>query len=371
MPFTPSYRITTRIAGCLMRIEAAREAVFHLPITPGVLASLRETAKLCTTYYSTMIEGNLLTQREVGQVIARNEHFPGRERDEKEILGYYAGLAHIEQLAADRGRLTVKQIQTIHALVMSDGVKKKPKPTPFRGGQNVIRDSRSRAIVYMPPEADDVPGLMSDLVAWINQSMQDHVPCPILAGLAHYQIATIHPYFDGNGRTARLLTTLILHLGGYDLKGLYSLEEYYARNLGAYYQALTVGPSHNYYLGRESADLTSWLDYFCQGMTESFESVRKQTEAAAGQGDNDQSEALRKLDPRQRKALELFRASTTITSRDLELLFGISQRMARVLLADWVTDGFVEIVDTAKKSRKYALSQDGSMNHGTQKGQDC
>ena len=254
MPFTPSFLITTRIANCLIRIEAARQAMIHLPINPAVLASLRESARLDSTHYSTMIEGNLLTQEEVSQVIARNEHFPGRERDEKEVLGYYGALEYVERLAAERRRLSETQIKTIHALVMSGGSKRKPVPTPYRDGQNVIRDSRSRAIVYMPPEASDVPSLMGGLVAWVNRSMSEEIPCPIIAGLAHYQFATIHPYFDGNGRTARLLTTLILHLGGYDLKGLYSLEAYYARNLGAYYQALTVGPSHNYYMGRESAD---------------------------------------------------------------------------------------------------------------------
>ena len=64
---------------------------------------------------------------------------------------------------------------------------------------------------------------------------------PLKAGIAHYLHATVHPYYDGNGRTARLLTTLILHLGRHDLKGLYALEEYYARDLKAYYEALTVG----------------------------------------------------------------------------------------------------------------------------------
>ena len=68
----------------------------------------------------------------------------------------------------------------------------------------------------------------------------------------------IHPYYDGNGRTARLLTSLILHLGGYGLKGLYALEEYYALDLKAYYEALTVGPSHNYHLGRVEADIAGW-----------------------------------------------------------------------------------------------------------------
>jgi len=71
------------------RIEqASRKVMFHLPINPAVLASLREWAWLDSTHYSTMIEGNLLTQEEGSQVIARNEHLPGRERDEKEVIGY-------------------------------------------------------------------------------------------------------------------------------------------------------------------------------------------------------------------------------------------------------------------------------------------
>jgi Fic family protein len=63
------------------------------------------------------------------------------------------------------------------------------------------------------------------------------------AAVAYYQYATIHPY-DDNCRTARLLTILILHLSGYDLKGLHALEEHYARDLKEYYEVLTIGPSH-------------------------------------------------------------------------------------------------------------------------------
>ena len=176
------------------------------------------------------------------------------------------------------------------------------------------------------------------------------------AGIAHYQFATIHPYYDGNGRTARLLTTLILHMGGYGLKGLYSLEEYYARNLGAYYAALTVGPSHNYYEGRAKADLTKWVEYFCTGVAESFESVQHRAGEAAKSGAQDRSPVLRRLDPRQRKALALFKESNTITSRDVASLFGISERAARNLLTAWVENGFLVVADPAKKSRKYELA---------------
>jgi len=359
MPFEPKFTITPKIANSLMRIEAAKQTVQHLPITPSVLASLRESARLFSTHYSTMIEGNRLTQEQVAQVIEQQEHFPGRERDEKEVLGYYAALAKAERFAASSITVTEQHVQTLHALVMAGGGTK-VKPSVYRDGQNVIRDSRSKSIVYMPPEAKDVPALMHDMMAWIKESEPQELPCPIRAGIAHYQFATIHPYYDGNGRTARLLTTLILHLGGYDLKGLYSLEEYYARNLGGYYEALTIGPSHNYYMGRAEADITQWIEYFCDGAADSFENVRRRAQEAAGAGAEDSSPWLRKLDPRQRKALELFRHSDTITSRDVEKLFTLSQRAARNLLSGWIDQGFLLVADPARKSRKYGLAKEFS-----------
>jgi Fic family protein len=127
-PFAPNFSITSRVARALMRIEAAKQAVGHLPITPSVLATLRETARLFSTHYSTMIEGNRLTQEQVSKVIETQEHFPGRERDEKEVLGYYAAMEKAEQLAAARGPVTELHIQTLHALVMAGGRRRVADP---------------------------------------------------------------------------------------------------------------------------------------------------------------------------------------------------------------------------------------------------
>jgi Fic family protein len=199
---------------------------------------------------------------------------------------------------------------------------------------------------------------MKDMVTWIRASGRKELPCPIRAGVSHYQFATVHPYYDGNGRTARLLTTLILHLGGYAQKGLYSLEEYYARDLGAYYKALTVGPSHNYYLGRAEGDITGWIEYFCDGVADSFENVERRAREAADAGARDQSLLLRRLDPRQRRALELFRQRETITSFDVGNLFTVSRRTARNLLKAWTEKAFLTVADPAKKSRRYALADE-------------
>lgn len=352
--FQPVYTLSPQAVKDLMRIEAAKERVSLLPLSCSVLTSLRETARLYTTHCSTFIEGNQLRPEEVQSVLHLEGHFPGRERDEAEVKGYYAALSKVEHYAAQKEGLSERMVQTLHALVMAEG-RTLVKPSPYRDGQNVIRDSRSGGIVYMPPVAKDVPGLMRQLVRWIKDSVD--LPCPLVAAIAHYQFATIHPYYDGNGRTARLLTTLILHLGGYDLKGLYSLEEYYAKHLLAYYQAISVGPSHNYYLGRAESDITGWIEYFIAGMALAFEKVTDQILLAQNKGEKDHTLFLRQLDPKQRKALELFRNYALVTSQQVGNMFGFKPRTSSALCKKWVELGFLEVADKGLKSRKYRLAQ--------------
>lgn len=353
--FTPHYRLTHTILKALMRIEACQKAVSLLPITGSVLAKLRETSRYQTVHYSTMIEGNRLTQEQVIEVIKKDQVIPGRERDEKEVKGYYAALEAVQNAVTKNVPFSEKLIQTLHALVMSGG-REKVKPSPYRSSQNVIKESGSGRIVYLPPEAKDVPELMQGLVAWILEK-KETIPSPLVAAIAHYQFATIHPYFDGNGRTARLLATLIVHQGGYDLKGIYSLDEYYARDIHAYYEALTVGPSHNYYMGREEADITKWIEYFCVGMAEAFERVQMRAEKAAQAGSQDQTMLLRELSMPQRKVLELFREHALISCNQIAELFQLADRTARNWCAEWVSEGFLEVAEPSRKGRMYGLAK--------------
>lgn len=167
----------------------------------------------------------------------------------------------------------------------------------------------------------------------------------------------MHPYYDGNGRTARLLTTLILHKSGYGLKGIYSLEEYYARNLGAYYQALSVGDSHNYYMGRAQANVTKFVEYFCHGMAAALTAVRVQAVNAARRGSKDQSALIRQLDPRQRGVLGLFQSQGTATTAELATHLGLSPRTVTALCRSWVKEGFLALHDPSRKNRSYRLTQ--------------
>lgn len=349
--FRPLFRITPATAKALMSIEASREAVSALSVDVAMLASLREAARLRATHYSTRIEGNRLTEVEVEAAVGGGL-VPGRERDVLEVRNYYRALERTEELAARSGAIRERDIQRVHGLVMFG----RATSTPYRDGQNVIRAAGTRAIVYMPPEAPDVPSLMTQLFRWINENIEvAELPAPLLAGLAHYQYATIHPYYDGNGRTARLLTTLLLHRAAYGLKGICSLEEYYARNLGAYYRALAVGPSHNYYVGRAEADATGFVEYFCTGMADAFAAVRAQATRASNRNARDATADLRRLDPRQRRLLELFRARSVVTSIEIAEHLGLSPRTVTDLCRDWVEGGFLAMHDPSRKNRSYRL----------------
>jgi len=335
-----------------MRIEAARQAVAALPLNEQVLAGLRQSARLLSTHYSTQIEGNRLTQAEVKQVLTHGRPIAQRERDEKEVKGYFAALDYAESFAADHQALTEPYLRKLHALVMAAG-KTRCKPTPYRDGQNVIRDAGTGRIVYMPPEASDVPALMKDLLVWVNQQVAK-LPIPIVAAMAHYQFATIHPYYDGNGRVARLLTNTVLHQHGFGLQGIYSLEEYYAQNLRDYYAALDVGEGHNYYMGRAEADVTAWVEYFITGMARSFDAVREKMQQSAGAGDR--TEWIRSLDARQRKVLPLFDAWAEITTSQIAELLKLSPRSARALAQKWVQEGFLALANPSKRGRTYRLA---------------
>jgi Fic family protein len=350
--FAPRFQITAAITKALMGIEADRQAILELPIDVTLLASLRETAKLIATHYSTQIEGNRLTQVQVKEALG-GANFPGRERDEREVRHYYRALEEVERLAQDSTSISEQDIQRIHGLVMEG----RPTPTVYRDGQNAIYDSKSGAIVYLPPERVDVPNLMAQLVAWIEESiLSNELPVPLIAALAHYQFATIHPYYDGNGRTARLLTTLILHKAGYGLKGIYSLEEYYAQNLEGYYNALAVTEEYNYYSGRAEADVTGFVFYFCEGMAHAFSAVRNQAVQASRRGASDQSALLRQLGPRERRLLEMFRTQSTATTEEIAKHLALSPRTVHGLCATWITSGFLIIANPARKSRLYRLS---------------
>jgi cell filamentation protein, protein adenylyltransferase len=352
IPWQPRYTLTSGMARRLMEIEAARAVVEQIPLTPALASELRNRARLRSTHYSTRIEGNRLTLAEAERILAgRKVPLHGRERDVGEVRSYWKALLRVEEWAARGTELTGELIQRIHALVEG-----RARPSRYRDGQNTIRDSATGALVYLPPEAKDVPILMAGLVAWIRKAEEEQIPPPLIAGLAHYQFVTIHPYYDGNGRTARLLATFLLQRDGYGMNGLYSLEEEHARDLTSYYNSLAVHPHPNYYEGRDTADLTSWLGYFLTVLAAAFTSTKEEIVRISRKGPQGEPEALRRLDARARAVLALFARQDRITAPEVARLLGLSDRTARLLLQRWTEEGWLLVANPSRRGRLYELS---------------
>ena len=347
------YTFTPSLVRALMEIEAARQTV-NLTVLPLHIAErLRQQARMRSTHYSTRIEGNRLTLIEAGQVVLEGRKFPGRTRDVREVRNYYGALQQIEAWASTQISIDEMLVRRLHARIYNGS---RAKPTPYRDGQNVIRDTATGTIVYMPPEAQDVPDLMRDLVSWISQAESEDLPVPVIAALTHYQFVIIHPFYDGNGRTARALATLILYRHGYDLGRFYSLEEVYARDLPMYYAALQTHPHHNYYEGRADADLTGWLDYFLHSMAEIFRQVAGEVQSYPSEPRTPEAPELQRLDRRARVVLGMFTNQGTLTTAEIARALGLSPRTVRDLLQNWVADGWLELVDPSRRARRYRLS---------------
>ena len=351
-----TFSFTPDIVRSLQIIERVREKIRLTTMPPLLAEELRRQAHIRSTHYSTRIEGNRLTLKETEAVLRGEKRFIGRQRDVQEVERYYQALQKVESWVSTGESITEKRIRQLHALLYYG---KRAKATDWRDGQNVIRTASGK-IVYMPPEASDVPELMTELLAWINLSAEK-LPVPVIAGVAHYQFETIHPFYDGNGRSGRMLTTWILYRGGYDLGKFYALEEFYAKDLQGYYEALVTHPHHNYYFGRNDADITSWLDYFLRGMAEVFEQVADEVSRHAAQKDHSPripDALLRQLDVRERRVVGLFLRQNTIRSKDVAEVLGISTRQARNLLGKWVEAGWLEVTNPSKKGRKYNLTEE-------------
>jgi Fic family protein len=197
---------------------------------------------------------------------------------------------------------------------------------------------------------------MAGLVRWVHKAEKEQIPVPIIAALVHYQFVTIHPYYDGNGRTARLLATFILQRDGYGLHGFFSMEEHHARDLSGYYLSLAVHQHHNYYFGRAKADLTAWIEYFVAVLARVFTQAKDETLHYNQSGLPVEHEKLRQLDHRARVVLALFAKKDRIRTNDAADALGLSSRMVRILMRQWVQDGWLVLLDASNRSRTYGLS---------------
>ena len=263
--FSPSYTITNKILTNIAKIEAAEEVIRHAPLVPLWEKQFKEDAIVRSVYHGTHIEGNLIHKDEAKDLLFGKEII-GRPRDIQEIINYRKVIEFIDEEAKKKiDKITEQLIKKFHR-ILTEKILNDDQLGEYRSKQVIIRNSQTGEVTFRPPSPLEVPFLMREFIYWLNRYGNSEIHPVIRAGITHHELVRIHPFIDGNGRIARVLATLILFLGGYDIRRFFSLEEYYDRDAASYYINLQRA---------SSGDLSSWLEYFTYGGAAEFEKIKE------------------------------------------------------------------------------------------------
>lgn len=270
MAFSPQYTITNRLLTNTARIHELAVQFNSRRFPHVVLLEFEKTARAVSAHASTSIEGNPLPLTEVKKILKSQ---PQHIRDsEKEVLNYNAALEMLDGYAKENSsNLTLDLILHIQKNV-TKGLLPVSQSGHLRKAPVVVNDPLSGNIVYVPPDANDAHVLLEELFVYIT-SKKDEVDPILLSGIFHKQFVLIHPFIDGNGRTARLSTKVLLAGMGLNTFNLFSFENYYNQNVTKYFQA--VGELGDYYEKAQKVDFTVWLEYFTDGIIDELLRVEK------------------------------------------------------------------------------------------------
>ena len=247
--FVPNFETTAEMQAHLENIGRINWLIQRMLIMPKHEAWIRRQVWVRRATATTRIEGAGMNESQVEQL--RKKGYPGKATgDELENINALAAYEFIDYASDEQSvpldELVIRQMNR----EFLRGAPENLMPGKYRNGQNTVGP-------YTPPDQGDVPGLMHQYAEWLRSDDKIH---PVLkAGIAHIQFVAIHPFWDGNGRVARGLTTLVIQRSDYDFKKLLSLESLLYAMRNEYFSAIerTLGKTYS-----PSYDATPWLEFF-------------------------------------------------------------------------------------------------------------
>ncbi len=306
---------------------------------------------------SSQIEG---TQSSLSELLLfENDAATGVPLDDVvEVSNYVAAMEHGLKRLKDGFPLSLRLLREVHGVLLAKGRGSEKQPGEFRTSQNWIGGSRPGNALFVPPPPDQVIECMGALELFLHNRS---VPTLVRAGLAHAQFQTIHPFLDGNGRTGRLLVTLLLCNDGMLMQPLLYLSLYLKRNRAAYYDLLQRVRTHG--------DWEAWLDFFLRGVEETANQAAE-TAARLIQLFQKDRARLHSLGRKSRSALklqEILQKNPVTTVTRLVGKFGFSAPTANSALRLLVAEGLVREITGQKRHRVFAYQEYlRTLNEGTE-----
>lgn len=259
--FQPKYTITAALLANIKRIAELVTELNTRHFTSLVLLDFEKRARAVSAHTSTRIEGNPLPLTDVKKILKTS---PAHIRDsEREVLNYNQALEYLNQQTKENEihfdlELVLRIQKTVTTNLIDEFNCGRLRNEPV-----FVNDPRRGQTVYWPPDHGDVPLLMTDLVNFVENN-KNKIDGLIIAGIFHRWFVIIHPFIDGNGRTARLATKVLLASMNLNTFNLFSFENYYNKNITKYFDK--VGVLGNFYDLKDHIDFAEWLEYFTDGI---------------------------------------------------------------------------------------------------------
>lgn len=337
----------------ILSIENCRQHFGNVKVPVALTNKLRKSSKKKSSHASTQIEGNPLTEQQSNAAIESSKrHFL---KPEQEVRNYFLALGMMETYLKERHPFTKELILTLQKqIVMGESSEKIGIRGPMPPGVLfAVYDEITHQPEYIPPMADDIPALLDELITYVNHS-EDH---PLLkAAVVHYQIVTIHPFEDGNGRTARILSDYVLDYYGYGFNQIGSLEEYFAYDVDEYYRSLQMDLPPLYYDGRNNPPHPEiWLHYFLR-MVELH--AHKVVQLAESSVEEQQKSSLSFLNDKEKQFLQYLRRHRIrqFTPVEMAAKLGVTNRTIINWSTTLVQNGFLTPVIVSQRIRSYILN---------------
>jgi len=336
MTFNPKFTITPKINKALVEIERVRGFLDAIKLKEDWIVDMQKRVLILESHHSTHIEGTALSLEQAKNILEGKKVAGVNRDDERELLNYKKAMDFISKYLGKEDPVTEGIVRELHKITAQGVRGGQADPGNYRKIQNYVVNSRTREVIYTPPPPSEVPPLMKEFVDWLNKT-GDLSPV-LAAGIAQFQFVHIHPFIDGNGRTARLLSTLILYKTGYDFKRLFTISEYYDQDRPAYYQAIQS-------VRNRKMDMTVWLEYFVEGLHSQMKEIQQKGEQLIKQ-DNLllKIKSKTELNSRQQRAVKYLIRNGKISVNEYQSVASCIRRTAQRDLEDLVAKKALKVV---------------------------
>ncbi|MBP6429721.1 MAG: Fic family protein [Bacteroidales bacterium] len=300
---------------------------------------------------SSQMEG-ASTTRKVAKEMLRKQDKP-KNKGQRMIANNYATITFL--LDHKKDELSIEKLLEIHKLISSETIDNIDEEGKIRDNDNIfLVNEKESEIAYTPPTHTELNTLLIDLIKFFNKEDEENFIHPIVKGIIiHFMLSYIHPFSDGNGRTARSLFYLYLMKRGYFLTEYLSISRIIYKSKAKYEKAFL-------YTEHDENDLSYFLHYNLIVMKKAYEELKSYLERKINERNNTIIyNTIPEINERQATILKIYtdNPNTILTIKELENRFGVSNQTARIDITTLVTKGFVKEIALNKRKTGYIRSE--------------